>query len=309
MTHLYHPKHWASWFGVLVILILSKLPVFVRQAVASGFAAIAWKVNHKRRSIVLTNLQICFAEKTDEQREALGRLHFNRMALGLLDLGQIWFASKRSMVKQANVTGWVHVEAAKNDGKNIIFHVAHSPAVDFGVVLSLRGEMLAPYKKAKNEVVDTMVQYGRKRFGGKVFERSDGMLAYTRALKRGSMLYILGDEDHGPEHSIMAPFFSHPKATLPVTGRLSKVANAVVLPLMVWYNAETGKYEVTIHPVIEGVPSKDPQTDVILINEALERLIRTSPADYMWTLKLFKTQQDGRDIYHASRRGHGSEAP
>ena len=290
MSHLYHPKYWASWFGVFIIFILSKSPSFIRHAVAAGFASIAWKVNHKRRSIVLTNLGICFADKTEAQQEELGRLHFKRMALGLINLGQIWFASKRSIVKQTTVSGWQYVEAAKEDGKNIIFHVAHSPALDFGVVLSLRGEVVAPYKKAKNEVVDVMIQYGRKRFGGKVFERSDGMLAYTRALKRGAMLYILGDEDHGPEHSIMAPFFSHPKATLPVAGRLSKVANAVVLPVMTWYNDELRQYELTIHEAIKGVPAKGSDADVILLNQALERLIRKSPADYMWILKLFKTQ-------------------
>ena len=295
---LLHPRFWGTWLAVGFYRVLSLLPMKARHALARPLARLAWKQNAKRRGIVLKNLELCFPELSIAEREALGQKHFSVMARSLLDLGQVWFASDNRLLEIMALEGWENVKQAREAGKNIIFNVAHGAALDFGAAaVGHRESSMGPYNAAKNPIVDWYIAKGRRRFGNRVFERNDGMMAYTRTLKRGTTLYTLSDEDHGPEVSVFAPFFAEPKATLPMIGRLAKVANAAVLPLMTYYDAKTQCYVTRISPAIADFPVSDPIENATRMNQSLEALIEVAPEEYMWTLRLFKTRPDGGRVY------------
>ncbi len=293
-----HPRYWGTWAGVGLYWLVSRLPMRSRHAMAAPLGKLAWKYNHKRRGIVLKNLALCFPALSAAQREALAKKHFFIMARSLLDLGQVWFASDRKLLGMSRLEGWEHVEQAREAGKNIIFNVAHSAALDFGAVaVGNREPSVGPYNASKNPIADWLIARGRRRFGNTVFERTDGMMAYTRTLKWGKTLYTLSDEDHGPDVSVFAPFFGEPKATLPMIGRLARLTNAAVLPLMTWFDESSQCYVTRIYPPIADFPVKDAVENATRMNQSLEMMISAVPEEYMWTLRLFKTRPDGGRVY------------
>lgn len=292
-------KYLPSWIAVAFYRLFILLPRPVRQAVGRGLGRIAWRQNKKRRSIIDTNLSLCFPELSNDERDALNKNHFEAMGRTLCDVGVIWFSRAARLNRLCELEGWEHYEAAKATGRNVILHVAHAAGLDFGAyTVSTKGLGVGPYNPLKNPVIDWLIQRGRERSGGETFERNAGMLSYTRALKKGRFLFTLSDEDHGPEHSVFVPFFANEKATLPMIGRLSKLANAAVLPVMTYYDKERKKYITSVQPPIADFPSGDAETDARALNAALEDLIRKDPAEYMWTLRLFKTRRDGSRIYN-----------
>ncbi len=296
---LLHPRHWGTWAGVGIFWLVSRLPLRWRHRAAAPLGGLAWKYNAKRRGIVLTNLQLCFPAWSQQRREEVARRHFTVMARSLLDIGQVWFASDRKIRRLTELRGWEHVEQARAEGKNIIYNVAHFAALDFGAMaIGQQEPAMGPYNAAKNPVADWLIARGRRRFGNRVFERSDGMMAYARELKRGRALYTLSDEDHGPDVSVFAPFFAEPKATLPMVGRLARLTNAAVLPLMTVFDEKAGKYQTTILPPIPGYPTGDTVADATKMNRSLEQMIEQAPEEYMWTLRLFKTRPDGGRVYN-----------
>ncbi len=295
---LLHPRHWGTWAGVGIYWLVSQLPMRLRHKAAGPLGQLAWKHNHKRRGIVLKNLELCFPEWSSQRREEIAKAHFTVMARSLLDLGQVWFASDRKIKRLVSLEGWEHVEAARAAGKNVIYNVAHSAALDFGTMaIGLQEPSMGPYNAAKNPVADWLIARGRRRFGNRVFERGDGMMAYTRTLKRGKALFTLSDEDHGPEVSVFAPFFAEPKATLPMIGRLAKLTNAAVLPLMTYFDAYSRCYRTKIFPPIPDFPVDDAVENATKMNRSLEQMIEQAPEEYMWTLRLFKTRPDGGRVY------------
>ncbi len=295
---LLHPRHWGTWLGVGAFWLFSRLPMKLRHRAAAPLGGLAWKYNHKRRGIVLKNLELCFPDWNESQRQRIAREHFTVMARALLDIGQVWFAPDEKIRRLTRLEGWEHVEAARRDGKNIIYNVGHFAALDFGAMaIGQQEASMGPYNAAKNPVVDWLIARGRRRFGNTVFERSDGMMAYSRALKRGKALFTLYDEDHGPDVSVFAPFFAEPKATLPMIGRLAKLTNSVVLPLMTRFDAEQQRYVTTIFPPIDNFPAKDAVENATKMNQSLEKMILLAPEEYMWTLRLFKTRPDGGRVY------------
>jgi len=299
MREYFSPKYWTTWLGICFLWLLTKLPRPIRHSVAKLLAALAWRFNRKRRTIVETNLAICFPEKNKTARSALGRKHFQAMARSFMDMGLIWFSSDKKLLKVIRLEGWEHYESARAAGKNIILHVAHTAGLEFGAMaVGSREPGLGPYNAINNKLVDYFIAKGRRRFCNQIFERDDGMLAYTRALKKGKLLYTLTDEDHGPEQSVYAPLFSHPKATLPIVGRLAKLSNAAVLPTTTWYDKKKHQYVTTILPAIKNFPTKTAEEDAKKLNQTLEKMILIAPEEYMWTLRIFRTQKDGRRVYN-----------
>jgi lauroyl-KDO2-lipid IV(A) myristoyltransferase len=292
------PRYWGIWSGIGFVRILSWLPQSWRHGIAHLLGVIAWRVNHKRRLIVLTNLELCFSEKTVAEREALGRAHFIEMARSLPDMGLNWFASDERLLKTTCLEGWEHYEQARAKGKNVIMHVAHSAGLDLGAMtIGSRVSGVGPYNAVKNPLLDYFISRGRRRFDIGIFERGDGMLAYTRALKRGKLLYTLTDEDFGPEQSVYAPFFGQEKATLTMIARLAEMANAVVLPTYTHFDQARRCYLTRIFSPLDNFPEKDAEANAARLNASLEMMIRTAPEAYMWTLRIFKTQRAGQRVY------------
>jgi lipid A biosynthesis lauroyl/palmitoleoyl acyltransferase len=293
------PRFWLTWLGVAVFWLITQLPRPVRHALGRFGGAFAWRRNKKRRDIVDINLAMCFPQWSKAKRDAMNKRHFQVMGRSLLDLGILWFASDKRILRAIDIEGWEHIKAAKAAGQNIILNVAHSAGLDFGAMaIGSRIPGIGPYKAARNEVVDWWVARGRQRFGIKVFERSDGMIAFTRALKKGALLYILADEDYGEKASIFVPFFGQLKASLPMVGRLAKMSGAVVFPVMTYYDDTKHRYVARILPMLSDFPSGDKVEDTARLNQSLEKMIRLAPEEYMWTLRIFLTRPDGSRVYH-----------
>lgn len=123
--------------------------------------------------------------------------------------------------------------------------------------------------------------------------REEGMMKLVKALEPGRLMFFLPDEDHGAKHSVFAPFFTVPKATLTTPARLTKLGKAVALPVMAFRNPQTGHYEVVVGEALQNFPSKDEADNAACMNAALENLIRQHPTQYMWLLKLFRTRPIG----------------
>lgn len=84
------------------------------------------------------------------------------------------------------------------------------------------------------------------------------------------------DEDFGAEQSVFVDFFGTYKATLPGLNKMAKLSKAVVIPMFPRYNAETGKYEMEIHPAMNL--SDDPEQSARAMNEEIESFVTPSRA-------------------------------
>ncbi len=293
------PRFWPTWLGVAAFWCITQLPRALRQSLGKFAGTIAWRRNKKRRDIVAVNLSMCFPEWSQKRRDALNKQHFQVMGRSMLDMGVIWFASDKRLLRFIEVDGWEHIAAAKAAGQNIILNVAHSAGLDFGAMaVGSRIPGIGPYKAVKNELVDWWVARGRRRFGIKIFERGDGMMAYTRALRKGVLLYVLADEDYGKETSVFVPFFGQDKASLPMVGRLAKMSKATVFSAMTYYSKKRHRYVIRIFPALKDFPVGDKLKDTERLNQSLEQMIRLSPEEYMWTLRIFLTRPDGTRVYH-----------
>ena len=107
------------------------------------------------------------------------------------------------------------VEKMAQNNEKVIFLVPHAWGVDIPAMLMAASgrKMAAMFHNQRNPVVDYVWNSVRRRFGGKLHARNDGIASFVRSVRQGYWGYYLPDQDHGPEFSEFADFFATYKAT------------------------------------------------------------------------------------------------
>lgn len=288
------PRFWALWVGVGLFWLLGRLPMAWRHALAVPLGNVLYRSKVKRRSIALTNMALCYPEKSAGEHEAIVRAYFQNLVRITLDFSFAWWSSERRFHERVRIEGLELLEDLLAKGERVVLVAGHSLSLDFGgMALTARVPLVTYANKARNPLVEWLMAKGRNRFGCRLYPRSAGLRGMLRDLKAGHVLYYLIDEDQGEKDSVFAPFFGLPKASLTAPGRVAKMTGARVMPCTTVFRPEEGRYVLSLFPPLEAVPSEDVLADATAVNAALERMIRLAPEQYMWTQRLFRTRPDG----------------
>ncbi len=287
-------RYWPTWIGLAFLWLMSVAPKGLRVGFARRLGALVMRRHAKRREIVLTNLAWCFPEYSDAERERMASEYFRYFAQAILDTGLFWWGSEQRFRRNIVIDGQEALAETLAAGRRVVIVTCHTLALDRGgVALSADFPCATFVKEARNPVLEWMSARRRGRFNGLVFPRTGGLRPVIRALRQGHALYILTDEDLGPESSVFAPFFGIPRATLTTPSRITKMTGADLFTSLTYYDDDAGRYVVKIFPQQKDFPSGCEQDDARCLNRALEKMIRERPEQYMWSLRLFQTLPDG----------------
>ena len=187
------------------------------------------------------------------------------------------------------------IDEMKAKGQNVIFLVPHGWAVDIpAMLMAAEGQpMAAMFHNQKNPLTDYLWNTVRRRFGGRMHARNDGIKPFISSVRQGYWGYYLPDQDHGAEHSEFVDFFATYKATLPAVGRLMKVCRASIIPLFPVYNGREQRLDIYVRPPMDDLATADDNYIARRMNEEVEILVGPNPEQYTWILKLLKTRKPG----------------
>ena len=288
------PRYWPTWLLVGVIGACAWLPLPAGRIAGQVLGWTFFRLNAKRRAIVAANIALCFPELSNAAQRTLVKEHFRANGLGIISLGLIWWAPRRRLRQLITTRGEPHLRAALETGRPVILLTGHFVTTDLaGIHLSATGPTTSMMKALKDPLLDWFLCGGRTRFGATLVARHQGLRPMIRDIKNGRMCYYIPDEDLGTEHSVFAPLFNIPTATITMLGRLARITGAVVIPCFGRILPGYQGFEVILDPPLENFPSGDALADATAMNRALEAGIRRAPEQYLWTLKLFRTRPDG----------------
>jgi len=291
---LFGPRYWPTWVGLGMLWLLHQLP---RKAIHALVPAVSWALAHGSRKVrrrAEINVAWCFPELSEAQRQQLLAESYRHTARALLDYGLLWFGSEAEHRRHTGCSGDEHYLRAREKGRPVILLSPHAIAIDHGgqgISRMTAGVSFA--KPMRNPVVEWINLRARTRYGSIIYAREQGLRAAIRQMRQGRVFYFLPDEDLGSEGSVFADFFGVPKATLTSPIRIARMTGAVVLPVFTYYDATIDRYTMRIWPPLADFPSGDDTTDARTLNAAIETMIRVSPAEHFWALRLFKTRPEG----------------
>ncbi|UCV03914.1 lysophospholipid acyltransferase family protein [Dechloromonas denitrificans] len=276
--------------------LLHWLPLPVLRAIGGALGALLYAVGRERRKVALTNLRLCFPEKTEAEREDLARRHFIAFSRAVLDRTLGWWASKERLERIIRIHGAEHLNDP--EGKPIILLSPHFVGLDAGATrISMYVTGCSVYSNQKNPVFNKLLYDGRKRFNPTVlFSRQEGMRGIIKAMKAGHQFYYLPDMDFGPKESIFVPFFGVQAATIPGVARLVRLTGARVVACITRQVADG--YEVEVMPPWQDFPGASVEADTEYVNRFIESQVLRMPEQYFWLHKRFKTRPPGEQRFY-----------
>ncbi len=246
-----------------------------------------------RAKVVRRNLELCFPEMSDAEREYLVKKILKNTGMMMIETAISWWASDRQLRRRVTYEGLEHLEAAKAKGKGVILLTGHFTSMEIGGrLIMLQTPAYVMFRHLKNPLFNAVMMRSRIYHSEGIVMRDD-VRAMLRALRKNKVVWYAPDQDFGPRNSIFAKFFGVTAATIPATARMVKMTGAEVVPFVPKRNSD-GSYHIQIFPAWEAYPSGDDIVDAQRINDWIESQIRQMPEQYFWLHRRFKTQPDGK---------------
>lgn len=296
---LFHPKHWGIWLGLILLRFFSILPYSWMKKLSAILSYAFYNLARRRTHIIETNINLCFPEKTDNERKVLCRKAFTSTIMAIFELSLSWWGTKQQLSQLHKVEGMEHLNKALEKGKGVILLSSHFTTMEIaGACLCQHlDNLVLTYKRSNNELLEYFIQNQR-------LEKSAGLIKHKslreilKSIKQGNVVWFAPDQDFGRKDSIFAPFMGIMTSTLLSTQRIAKLTGAPVIPFYGARLDDQSSYVIRLSPALESFPIGDDLHDATIINQAIEKQIKQSPEQYLWAHRRFKTRPEGeKDVY------------
>lgn len=280
-----------SYLAVGLLWLLHWLPLRWLRALGASLGRLLYRFGRERRSVVLTNLRLCFPDLGEAEREALARRHFVAFAQSALDRALGWWASKERLERIIRIHGIEHLTERGN--RPTIMLCPHFVGLDAGATrISMYLTACSVFSQQKNPVFNRLLYHGRTRFNpALLLSRKEGMRKIVKSMKDGYPFYYLPDMDFGRKESIFVPFFGVPAATIPALSRLVRLTGAQVVPCIA--RMVPDGYEVEVMAPWDNFPGDSVEADTEFMNRFIENQVLRMPEQYYWVHRRFKTRPPG----------------
>jgi len=294
------PRHWPSWLGLVLWVLISQLPYRLQILLARGLSPLLQRFNKERAHQAQVNISLCFPHLSEVEQAALVKETIFSTAMAMFETGIGWFWPKWRLRRLFTITGVEHVEQAQKEGQGALLLSLHFTTLDIGsAMLGQYVDYDGMYNPHKNPVYDYVQKVRREAYckDGIAISR-DNVRSMISQLRKGRMIWYAPDRDLGDKNALLVPFFGVPSATLTATAQIARLGRAKIIPFSQRRLANGRGYEVTIHPPFENYPTGDEYADARRVNEFMEQEILKCPEQYFWAQKRFKTRPQGVPSYY-----------
>ncbi|MFA0415058.1 LpxL/LpxP family Kdo(2)-lipid IV(A) lauroyl/palmitoleoyl acyltransferase [Vibrio renipiscarius] len=288
-----HPRYWGTLLLVAFMYFLSTLPFKVQIKLGKSVGRFALSRMKKRTHTIRRNLDLCFPQMSDEEKELLIKHNIENTGIAIFETAMAWFWPDKRVNKHVTIVGIERLVELEKQGKGALMLAVHSMNLELGArAFGIKMSGMGVYRPNNNPCFDHFQYHGRSRSNRTLIDRKDvrGMI---HALNTGERVWYAPDHDYGRRRSTFAPLFAVDKAcTTTGTSLLANAANCEIVPFTM-VRDENDHYILTIHPFLEGFPRDDETEAAIFINKAVETSIMAAPSQYMWLHRRFKTRPEG----------------
>ena len=279
------------WLVFALMWLAAQLPWALQRALGGLIGALASRLAGERRRAAMTNLALCFPEKSAAEREALLRDNFRDFGIGLFEFARAWWGSAAPMRRTVRIEGREHLDALRAQGRGVLMVSGHFMTLEMcGRLLCEHVPLAGMYRRHRSEVFEWAVKRGRLRYAAAMFSNEEIRPA-MRHLKQGGLLWYAPDQDMRGKDTVFAPFFGVPAATITATHQFARLTGCAVAPF--FHRREGADYVLRIAPPLADFPSGDAVADSARVNAAIEAMVREAPSQYLWLHRRFKRRPPG----------------
>lgn len=268
-----------------IFRLLSALPLWLLHAIGALLGWVAFCASPTYRRRFLANAARA-GYRLRDVRAAVA--HAGRM---VAEAPRLWLAPEPPPCEVRNAEC---VQRAWEQGRGIVFLTPHIGCFEMSVQEGARrwspqhGSFTILYRPARQPWLARVMQTARNRPGIAAVPTSlQGVRQMLKALRAGRAVGLLPDQVPPQGQGLWSPFFGQPAYTMTLAARLVQQTGAAVilarcerLPRGRGYVLHLQALEQPLAPTLDAA--------VLQINQAMERLIRQSPDQYLWGYARYK---------------------
>lgn len=290
ITLLMSPRNWLPGIGLSMLWLVNLLPYRVKIQLGMALGGLLHSVLRSRRRIAATNLQLCFPELSQRERDDILRRAFRHLGAGLIETAMSWWTAPAKIQAITEVEGLSHLRDAAAAGNGIIMIGAHFSCLDIGA------KMINPYqpfhvvqRRQKNPMFNYVMQKGRAAATLSVVDNRE-VRKIVKIVRDGGAVWLAPDHDMGEKGSVYAPFFAQPAATITAPAKFVRLTGAAAIFCATHRNADNTGYHLRISPIPARIATLDDEAAAALLNQTIADNIRHDVAQYYWFHRRFKSQ-------------------
>jgi Kdo2-lipid IVA lauroyltransferase/acyltransferase len=270
-----------------------------RGALAFGRAmGRTWgRLDRRHLRIAEDNLARAFPGWDDARRRAVALGVYGHFGRTLLDI--LWMArhERDEILRQVDVTGAEHVEAARAAGRGALLVTAHVGnwelhGVAHGWLFGAIGVIARPLD---NPALDARLCAFRRRPGNTVIYKKRALPQVLRLLRENRAVAILIDQNVQQGDGVFVDFFGRKAATTTAAAALALKTGCALIPTHTELG-EDGRYRLEYEPPLAWPPTGDRAADIQRVTQELttviERWVERRPEQWLWLHRRWKTQPE-----------------
>ena len=272
------------------IKLIATLPLSILHGMGVALGWLIHRVDLKFSRRIRANLQKSKLSNHAKEQQILINQNVRETGKGILETLAIWLKSEQAILKWVNrCDGWAHVEAALATKKGIVFLTPHLGCYEIAArYYSTRYPITVLYRPPRENKfselfgLNRLMESGRKRSQTKLAATNlSGVRSLLKALKNGEAVGILPDQVPDLGDGVWATYFGQPAYSMTLVSKLVNATGATVL-LAYGERLSWGRgFIIHIEPLNTETNPQD-------INDAIERLVRKKPEQYLWSYQRFK---------------------
>ena len=271
---------------ILALPLLRYLP----KGLGAALGMLAWYLTPRQRRLAREHLAIAFPEKTEDERDRIGRRSFGNLGRAMLEAAR---GDARNVDLAAGDEAMLR--AAQAEGKGVVVVTGH---LDNWELFARRIAMLGlpcgtVAKEAQDPRLTALLKTSRESTGMRVFWRGSPLAAreLIRFLKSGGILGILIDQDTRVAGHFV-PFFGRLAFTPRAAGDLAVRLGAPMI--FGCARKVAGNLHRIVLRRIDAPRTGDRDQDSLALTaaatRAIEDEIRANPAGWVWMHPRWRTQ-------------------
>lgn len=289
-----HPIYWPNWLAIGLLRVVALLPFTWQLKFGAALGHLAYYLAPSRKHIATINMNLCFPDKSESERQALVRQVLVNSGIGIMETSYAWNSSAEKLLDRCHFYGLENLAQAAEANQSVLLLGMHFSTLDLcGALLAQKIPFHVMYRKNKNPVLEKVMSEGRQSNFPDAIERSN-IRGVIKALKNNQIVWYGPDQDYGRKQSVFAPFFNISTASITATARIVAMTNAKVIP---FYHRrdKDNHYHITLGSPLESYPTGDDVVDATTVNHIVERAILEAPDQYWWVHRRFKTRPEGEN--------------
>ncbi len=286
-------RSYVEFYIVKSFLFLTKLlPNRAVYGLCKSIASLFFRLDKRRRTLTLKNLQHAYAEKSHEEIFSIAQRAYESVAITLAET-LLMFNDRlniESMIANRDeVLKTLHRYLGDPSSGKLLLTGHFS---NWELLAQFLARSSFPIKNiariGKNKLIDKHIVQGfRGKYGNKNISKKNAIISLVKTLKANQQVSILFDQKAGSDNSVETSFFGQPVRTIDVIAQLKLKYNPLILPTFI-VRLPDGKYKVVmLEPIDYRAEEED---DTIMkhtlmtqrYNDTLEEIVRAHPEQWFW---------------------------